>query len=80
METKSTPIQAPVGLDECVITTMSDGTRYLCDRTTSARICKAYGFDSAGSDWRSKTSFFAKPDEDGFWCAYDNRQVVDVLD
>ena len=80
MDTKSSPIQAPIELDECVITTMSDGARYLCVRESGARVCKAYGFDSAGSDWRSKTSFFAKADEDGFWCAYDNRQVVDTLD
>lgn len=80
MDTKSSLIQAPVELDECVIQTMSDGARYLVIRETSARVCKAYGFDAAGSDWRTKTSFFAKADEDGFWCAYDDRQVVDTLD
>lgn len=80
METKASLIQAPVVLDECVVQTMSDGARYLVDRASSERICKAYGFDKAGADWRTKTSFFAKTDEDGFWCAYDDRQVVDTLD
>ena len=80
METSTSLIQAPVVLDECVIHVMDDGARYLVDRESGQRICKAYGFDDAGPGWRSKTSFFAKADEDGFWCAYDDRQVVSTLD
>lgn len=76
----STRIAAPVSLADCKVVTMSDGARYLVDKTSDERLCRAYGFDKAGADWRSKSSFFAKPDEEGFWLAYDDRTVVDVLD
>lgn len=72
--------EAPVSLDECVILTMSDDSRYLTVRATNERVCKAYNFDAAGSGWRSKVSFFAKDGEDGFWCVYDDRKVTDTLD
>jgi len=68
--TTSTLMSAPVDLTDCVITMLDDGSSY----------CKAYSFENAGSDWRSKTTFFTKPDEDGFWCAYDDRGVVKTLD
>ena len=76
----STLMSAPVDLTDCVITMLDDGSSYLTHRDTNERVCKAYSFDNAGSDWRSKTTFFTKPDEDGFWCAYDDRGVVKTLD
>ncbi len=74
------PISAPVELSSCVIVTLSDGSSYLTLRDGGERVCKAYSFEKAGPDWRSKTTFFAKADEDGFWCAFDNREVTNTLD
>jgi len=74
-------IAAPVNLDDCKVVTMSDGARYLVDKTSGERLCRAYGFEKAvAGAWRSKSSFFAKPDEEGFWLAYDDREVVGELD
>ena len=79
-DTLSIRITAPVELSDCKVVTMSDGARYLVSKTDESRICLAYGFDGARADWRSKSSFFKKPGEEGFWLAFDKRTVVDVLD
>ena len=78
---KSTfPIPAPVELTDCVIDMLEDDKAYLVDRDSGERICTAYGFSTATKSWRTKTTFFSKADEDGFWCSYDDRKVVKTLD
>ena len=80
MSESISPIQAPVELSSCVIVTLSDGSAYLTKRDGGERVCKAYSFEDADANWRSKTTFFAKTGEDGFWCAYDSRKVTKTLD
>jgi len=80
MSESISPISAPVELSSCVIVTLSDGSAYLTLRDTGERVCKAYSYEKADANWRSKTTFFAKTGEDGFWCAYDNREVTNTLD
>ncbi len=80
MSKQTFPIPAPVELTNCVIETLEDDKSYLVDRDSNERICTAYGYADADKTWRSKTTFFSKADEDGYWCSYDDRKVVKTLD
>ena len=73
-------VSAPVSLSDCSVQFMSDGSAYLVDRTSNERVCRAYGFDKAGDGWRSLTSFWTKDGEEGFWAAFDDREVTRTLD
>lgn len=73
-------IGTPVSLADCQVSFMDDGAAYIVVKSSNERVCKAYGFEAAEGDWRSKTSFWAKQGEEGFWATYDDRKVVRTLD
>jgi len=73
-------IEAPVSLVDCQVEFLDDGSTYIVHKPTEERLCKAYGYEEATSDWRSKTSFWTKAGEEGFWATYDDRKTVRTLD